>query len=426
LENGQYATLLECVEGGKSYSSGREFNAYRESIIPNMVLLGPVAWGRENKVRSIRFTFAGAEAALYYGGHTESKFELRDGEGRPLAAPMDVLVTNYGRLEILKVKTVDGVTLTLRMDIVSTRDILDPRFTSTPTVIIGFDDCLSLREAYRVARDVLTFFEISLGHRSRMKSITVRTVSEDEFIKAIETDKHQSAPEFHLRLWHDGWTMPTAKTHPGDVLFPVYNHENRKITEAALAVWIERRAEWSTAYWLAHRYMADANAYDRDRLLRLMAWFEAIPSFRGGSGVSDDSLSKLRKAVRGLPEFVATGITSERLTEVMAELKRLPLKYRLAQAVEQVRAAFGRSIVPSSTGADCHRAASLRNLAAHGEEAIVHENFDALVRGVHALELICCLSMMSDLDLAKDRLEHQGHPSLQYAREMAVSAARAH
>jgi hypothetical protein len=186
---------------------------------------------------------------------------------------------------------------------------------------------------------------------------------------------------------------------------------------------MERREGWRTAYRLSRRYLAGSDVYDSDRLLRLVAWFEAIPIHQAGTGVSLAALSKLRKAVRVLPEFVATtGVERDRLGEVLLELRRLSLKQRLSRAIVRLRAAHGGLALPDETEVDCHLAGEMRNIVAHGGDGAGYGDFDRFLRAIYALELVCLLSMFDGIKTEAGRLTDGAHALQTY--RIAIGAAR--
>jgi hypothetical protein len=77
LENSEYATLLDCIEGGGLEGTyGRsDFVCRQYHVIPNIVIIGERAWKSSDRVQSLRFKFTGAETALYYTEHSLHRFE---------------------------------------------------------------------------------------------------------------------------------------------------------------------------------------------------------------------------------------------------------------------------------------------------------------------------------------------------------------
>jgi hypothetical protein len=222
-----------------------------------------------------------------------------------------------------------------------------------------------------------------------------------------------------VRLWFADWVPSEKLTHPGDVAFPVVRPRDRAATSAALSSWLARGDEWKVVYALASGYLMATDTYDRDRLLRLFAWFEAIPPYKEESGISRSEIDKLAKAAGQKARELSIGVDTSRIKEVLGELKRVPLKKRMTLAVGRVRARFGGSVIPAEVDRDCLEAVRLRNLAAHGSLATNDFDFPSFARAIDAVQMVCFLSMLLDLELseASGPLQPRSlHPLMSYDR----------
>jgi hypothetical protein len=375
------------------------------------VLLGARPWEEAERPIAIGFTFHGAPEALHYRAHRFRSLRPSESDDDGL---VDVDVTDYSRTRILDIMADDGTRVTIRMMITSYGGLAGPEVVSRPGIVIELPQCCESSDIQDLALNVLAFFEISLGQGSRMHGVTVRSVSEKDVLRALEESNFRERPDFEVRTATGEFDHSREVTHVAYVLFPVYEEEHRTATAAALKAWLDRRQQWRVAYDLASDYLGGPDIYGREKLLRLMAWFEAIPTYRGGSELSETALAKLRRAVRSLPEFESSGVTIQRLSQVLGELKRRPLKERLSEAVGRVREAFGEYAVPPETEADCHRAVDFRNDAAHGEGHEADRDFEEFFRAIEAVELVCCLSMLVDIPVLKERIGSRGHPLQSY------------
>jgi hypothetical protein len=406
LETGEYATLLDCVAPSLSQLFGPAFRVQKQHTIPNIVLIGSRAWETQERARWLSFTFTGANSALFYREHVESRFEMQDNEF------LQTEITDHARTNIFNVRTDEGTTITARLD-----------WNSNPYLVVETDTALDIDEILALANTILLFFQISLGHRSKMFDMMIGGLPE-----AQQRDGDAASECFKLRRYFT-W-VPREVTHKGDIIFPVYTASERRGTETSLKTWVERRVEWGTTYLLARRYLAGSEVYDRDRLLRLMAWFEAIPSYNNETGITDKDLQNLRRKIREQREFtqIIRGLQSpwaitadpadhakRRLSAALNQLRRYELKERLSQAVGRVRTCFGQQIVPSWCEVDCGEAARMRDDAAHGSRGKPTDDFPLLERAIHAVEMVCLLSMVADLGVPTDRL-CKGHPLQTYRR----------
>jgi hypothetical protein len=131
--------------------------------------------------------------------------------------------------------------------------------------------------------------------------------------------------------------------------------------------------------------------------LRLFAWFEAIPLYQEQSGISRSHIAKLAGAASEKAQELSMTVDKKRLSEVLGELKRTPLKERMTCAVDRVRARFGDSVIPRETDQDCREAVRLRNLAAHGSLNADDVQSLSFMRAIEAAQMVSFLSMLLDL-----------------------------
>jgi hypothetical protein len=82
LANSEYATLLNCVQGGGPEGTyGRsDFVCRQYHIVPNMMVIGERAWTPSDLVRSIHFKFVDAKTALHYAEHSRRRFDASSEE----------------------------------------------------------------------------------------------------------------------------------------------------------------------------------------------------------------------------------------------------------------------------------------------------------------------------------------------------------
>jgi hypothetical protein len=412
LTNGQYATLLDCVDAGSGDSgdSRTNFIVFQQHVIPNTVLLGTRAWGPSELVRSIQFKFVGANSALHYSEHSAGHFEA---SSERTGQALDTHVVEYSKLDILTAK---GGPISVKhwMSVVMRLGI-DRDARSTPVVIAGLDEGVEIKSSLSIVYEILAFFEMSLGVRSRAYEIYVSPLTETERIASMEVDGNDQ--QFLVRLFYGDWQPSKRRTHPGDVVFPVYSSSQRGATSTTLSSWLERRQGWRTAYALASAYLREPDLYDRDRLLRLFAWFEAIPVYQEQSGMSPHQNRKLSRAVSQKAQELGIQVDKGRIREVLNELKRRPLKARMTGAVDLARARFGETFIPPETLQDCLEAVRFRNLAAHGDLTAGHYEFSLFERAIDAVQMICFLSMLPDLDSTDPPVQlrpSSQHPLMSY------------
>jgi hypothetical protein len=172
-------------------------------------------------------------------------------------------------------------------------------------------------------------------------------------------------------------------------------------------------------------YLAGADVYSRDRLLRLLAWFESIPLHGGEILISNQQIKKMRSVLEDESDVTRIGISQERLKQVLQELRRTPLKERMIKSINENRERFGLGRVPKEIEADCHAAVGYRNKAAHGSMQLEKSNLDDFARAIHAVELICTMSMVRELEVNADKLVPIfQHPLLSYWAEISAKSRK--
>lgn len=410
LENGKYAALFDCIPAGGIVYGFSESVTSRQDTIPNLTILGPRLWRPSDRVRQLRYTFVGAKNALFYFDHVKSEFKKNEE-----SSYVDIDIVHWDKADVLVVET-QCADVKLRMAIERAMGAPDPRITSTPTVIIEFRVAAEIKDALLFAQNVLEFFELSIGTKTRMRNVVISAMSEAEVREALAADVNK-IEEFQVRRLYSEWRPSNEVTHRGDVLFPVYSDELRSSTKKSLARWVDRVSNWSAAYSLASHYVQESEVYGRDRLLRVMAWFEAIPDYQKSTGISSRSISEIARAAADCAIERKLNISYRRIKEVLSALSRASLGERVGRAILAIREKYGPIVVPPSVDEDCRAAVRFRNQAAHGS-LNVDKEFETFYRSILAMELICTLAMVAGLDFEKSRYDTvYKHPLLQYRRE---------
>lgn len=396
LEDAQYATLINCASTSHGSNRYGENLVYASTISPSVTLIGPHAWNENYKVHSFSFTFYGARNALHYGEFSKNSFNREAGNGAEKGSWIDTHIIDHGKLNIMTIEAAPDLSIFVSVAISRTWGIYNRTENHTPKVRVETEAGISIDYALRLAADIVNFFEMSMGHKSRLLDFEASSATSEQIKELLANKPAAALPIYSVRTATGAWEPPQI-AHPAEVIFKVYDEGDRKKSQAALHKWIERRSIWKTAYWLSSRYLDDAEIIDRSSVVRLLAWFEAIPHHAQDSEISDAALGRLRRAVRCLPEFNATGISPERLASVLAELKRSPIKKRISDSISYLRENFDISAAPSRLEADCHSAVSYRNISAHGGKHDDELKFIDLVCAIEAVELLCLLSSLRDI-----------------------------
>jgi hypothetical protein len=180
LENGKYGTLIDCIAVGGHRNYGHGFKAWRQDSFPHFAILGPRIWNDTDLVRSFDFTFAGADHALFYTDHIQQQFKTRKRGG---AFAVDII--DYDRVEIFQVKC-NGVNVKFWMSVSRGGNWIDPNTHSTPTVTLEFERGVTIDASLKLAWNILAFFALSLGRRTRLRNVKLRQLSEQEISRQIE------------------------------------------------------------------------------------------------------------------------------------------------------------------------------------------------------------------------------------------------
>lgn len=393
LESGDIATLLDCVP----MSWGHAVLHTR----PNQVLIGRRPWSEDDRVKLLTFSFWNARQALHYNDHMMFA-ETQDGEH-----PFNQLVPriDFSKLRILEAKT-DFAVVRVGLD----ASLHFDRFRSgpdfRPLVSIEFSHPQDVTDAHRFASNILTFFELSSGCKSRLLNMMVSTFSAAE----READPEDFPPnDFKLRLPFTAWEDDGIGLIPC-ALFSVFETEQRELTRAALEQWVARLSEWQPAYALLSRYIASRAQFDRDRLLRLAALFESIPLNDSRTDVTGSERAAIVAAAQKGAVDVGRSDLSDRIRELLGGLNKKTLKVRLNKALERVARRFGT--MPADMHDDLGHFAKLRNDAAHGRIALSGEDAAKDIGAMRAAELLCLLCMLNGLEVPESARDSIGRHSL--------------
>lgn len=381
LENGDVATLFDCVP----ISWGQV--AFETHV--NQALIGRRPWTTDDRVKLLTFSFWNGRQALHYADHMT--FEHDDSSEHPFNH--FVPRVDFSKLQIFEAVT-DVATISVQLDAKLKFDRFRSGPEFRPLVAIEFVEPQGLDSAHRLASHVLTFFEMSSGRKSRLLDMMVSTQSLAELASAEEKFPSHN---FKLRLPYGAWEAEKIRDIPC-ALFSVFDVPDREATRRALEKWVSRLAEWEPAYALLSGYLSNRNQFDRDRLLRLAAWFEAMPLADTRTDVSAAQRTAIVAAAQASADQQGRPDLSDRIRELLGGLSRKALKARLEGARERAASRFGAS-VPESTAVDLVHFAKLRNDAAHGRIAMSGDNAARDIRAIRAAELICLLSLLSDLEL---------------------------
>jgi hypothetical protein len=390
-EDGMKVTLLDCVP--------LSWGAHELECAPNQLVRGQRFWEPNDTVRFLSFSFWGAREALHYNDHVDSGLSNEE----PSIPSFRTFIPErieYSKLDVL---TADcetasitvGLNASLRFD----RFQPGPRFK--PSVRIDFRNPINLDSARRFARHVLTFFELSVGVRSRMLNVRVSTQTLKEQEAAVDSDR--PVDDFEFRGPHDEWTIERA--FPGCAAFPVHSEAERKASASCLAKWLERIEEWEPAYALASMYIAKRRGFDRDRLMRLASWFEALPMIERRSDVTKEQRMAIAEAAQARARELGRSDLEERIGDVLGSLGYKALRQQIGDVASKLRHRFGK-LVPEGIEKDLRHVAKLRNDAAHGRIALDESDPAANIAALRALELVCFLAMLHDLPVTPRNVEN--------------------
>lgn len=383
LEDGHVATLLQCVP--------QEWNAHFVDCNVNQAVIGHREWTPDDRVRRLTFAFWAAREALHYNDHVEAGIEALDdiGDAVPTLLPSKI---ERSKLSILNA-TAGNLRVEVGFDAVVGFDRFRPGPRFRPLVAIEFTEPEELDVAKRLARHVLSFFELSVGVRSRMIDLRIGTQSLEERNSSIAAGAEPD--EFMVRVPHTPWGI-ADRAPPGTAAFPVYNPEQRALTAKMLSDWLERVTDWEPSYALASQYLTMRSQFNRDRLLRLAAWFESLPIGERKSAIAKTHREAITRAAQEQASKLGLDEYHERIREVLDGLAKKPLKAQLCDVAAILRERFP-NLVPEEIAADLQRFAKLRNDAAHGRIALSDDDGARNIRAMRAVELVCFLSMLTDM-----------------------------
>lgn len=388
LENGHYATLLACQDGGDGYASGLYVSGNTRLVYPDVIVLGPEPWSSRLLTKHFSFAFFKGKESVHYS-------ELSS-EGYKAPPKLATFV-------------IDGIEVSLGLQV--SFSLGGGIAKSRPRVYFDSPRGLSVGEIYRIAADALTFFEISAGVPSYHYDFSINPLDTSEIMRAIEHAPNHYYPEFSLRFMKP--EMPPER--PAGREFPVFtflNEQRAKQSAIAFERWMTRRAEWSYSYTLASRYLHANPLFDINRLLRAMAWFESLPSYASKDELTDTQVGILKRAARSAAESAGIAITPARIAETMNQLRRESLNGRLERCITSLRTRFGMGYLPERILQDCSNAKKIRDSAAHGFSS--GADIQSLYEYTLALEILCFLATVEDLN--PDFSTAYMHPLTDYLR----------
>lgn len=407
LKKGGYATLLDWIQGGNETRYSLPVTVHSQEFLAGTILVGPHKWTSDDRVRSLSFTFSNADLALFYMEHMNDRALKLRGKKKKL----HVHVFDPDR-SVVTTLDVGALTITIRMSTKIEGLSLNQGISSTPLVEVSFREPLSLKEVHRVVRDIISFFELSLGVPCQMSRVEVSSLTEQEVDSYW--DKNEFPPSYEVRWLQNKSTPQKPRGHHGDAIFKAARAAWRSQLNKSLKRWMERRKDWQVAYSLMDAYLVSERMYGSLKVLRLMAWFESIPTNIQGPKITNSQIEKLAAAARRRAGELEVSITTQRLREVLRMVKYLPLHERIERAIKMIKNKFGAEYVKATLLEDCVSAIKIRNSAAHGSSpgrVSGREWFNM----VHALELVCALSMLLDLKVQKKTLKLVNrHPLMSY------------
>ena len=379
LETGDIATLLRCIPTSTG-SLNHRFKA-------NYLLLGGRGWRETDKVSIFEFCLPGATGSLSYGDHKEFDFD-DDGDAvvyvnRTLPARSEIMRVRGGGYEVVisKAPTITAARLEDTGD--------DPTWIS-----VRYDKACSLEESLQVPYHIQTLFSLSEGKPLRETGLAVQS----------EGDGDAARDAFALyRNWRPA-DYEQVERIGVEQIFRVFNRPDRDITEKALTIWLARQKQWEVTYWLAAQFVQGGEVTDRSKLMKAMAWFESIPDYKLDSGLTQAALTRFKRDARKLPSFEELGVPSERLSQVLKELVRLPLAERFNRAIKDVGTTFGEDVLGAGIEQDCGAAIKLRNDAAHGSHSPIEENFREFFIATSAVETLAILATLRELGVDRKRI----------------------
>jgi ApeA N-terminal domain 1 len=398
LETGKIATLLGCSR----LTSGTRMTATTRILIEKFnasyLLLGTREWQESDKVSIFEFCIPEAKGSLFYGEHHEVDVQ------QDSSTFVNVQRVYDSRMEIMRLRG-DGFEVVISKKpslLVLTFEDLgdDPTWIS-----IHYDEARPLLLALEVPYQIQTFFELSEGKPLREMALTVRSDGSG----GMEARTTAGLTDTRLQDFalHRSWRADDyqeSKSPGAEQIFRVFNSSERDKTKTALGLWLSRREKWKITYWLASQFARGGTVYHRSKLLQAMAWFESIPDYQLDVGLNDKALQEFRRASRELDSFKTLNVPVTRYSEVLNELKRLPVAERFQAAISDIRATFGENLLGDTLQSDCEKAIKLRNYAAHGSHSDIEDDFREFIIATSAVETVALLTTIRLLGADPDHI----------------------
>lgn len=378
----------------------------RDEVSANYLLVGSRGWLESDTASVIEFCLPDARASLAYDDHREFEIDGND------ASAVYIQKMHESRLEVARITLVDfEVSFSKRRTLgVATQDQIgdDPTW-----IAIHFTEPVPFARALQIPFHIRVFFELSVGHPLAMKGIAVRAHREGPAVS------EEAFPD-DFELYEAAVTGLRARDeHHHEPIFKIWNQEERSITLFAIRKWLGRRESWSIAYWLASQFVAGGNQVDRGNLLRAMTWFEAIPDYVFDEIIPESMTKQFSKECRKLESFKALGLGTDRLNEVLNELRRVPLNKRIELAADDINRLVDSDFLQQSFLEDCKRAKKIRDKAAHGGDDTLETDLRSVVVSTAAIETLALLATIRKLGVDIHKLQaitnaHNPHPYARY------------
>jgi hypothetical protein len=111
-----------------------------------------------------------------------------------------------------------------------------------------------------------------------------------------------------------------------------------------------------------------------------------------------ESITKqFSKECRKLESFKALGLGTDRLNEVLNELRRVPLNKRIELAANDINRLVDSDFLQQSFLEDCKRAKKIRDKAAHGGDDTLETDLRSVVVSTAAIETLALLATIRAL-----------------------------
>lgn len=392
LQSAEYATLFDVRMGCLTRSHSTEVISSNQ-FFARQAIIGGREWTESDRVAVIEFMLSDTSALFAYGEHLKRSY-------KPLSRSRDRTVVTYdfSREEIIKIyygsiKLTIGLVPkihTQRRDFAEYRD----KFIS-----IEFPESVDLQTAFHHLFHVEIFFMLAIGWPCFRYGVAISTEGD-------EGARNESNCFTVYQAHNDELPQPKGDSEP---LFTCSTAIDRRRLRKALLAWMDRRNEWNLTYWMIHTFIRDCKLYDRNRLIRVMAWFESLPDFQGHASFSNRKLSVLKEAVSNLLEFKELGISKERLA-ILGELRRPLLVDRIERAFRSMRSKYSKDIFSSELLDFCKLAKKYRDEAAHGGAGDSVDEFHKLIMASTAIETLTFACTLADLGVSAARMRRITHP----------------